>query len=225
MENGKTAGNETENLLFTKLYIGAVTFLPLTGIMIALIFYFGGRMLDGFSGMIFLGGTILEALWGGAAFILGVINVILSFLDYRKDPESCVRKLIVMKYGLVPFFALNYLILFLIGFVIAVVSMGISLLWYIPVFTFTTWACMIPGAFYGIQTIRLCRKEKGMTIFPAIVHGVLQFCFVVDVLDTMYLTIHEFGRGKKAAIVVAAIYGVLTAAAIIAECVIFVMSR
>lgn len=137
---------------------------------------------------------------------LGIASIINSFLVYERKPEACIQDWLRLKYGLIPFFIVNWLLLFAFGIVIGVFSGGFALLWYIPLFTFLTWLYMFPGAFYGIQALRLLRKQSDMSMIVLVLHGICQFTFFLDVLDTMYLSVRKFHRGKKAAAVVGSIY-------------------
>lgn len=60
-----------------------------------------------------------------------------------------------------------------------------------------TWLAIIPGAFFGIQVIRFTVREKKIGPGAAVLHGILQFVFLADVLDAMYLAVKKWGRGKK----------------------------
>ena len=71
---------------------------------------------------------------------------------------------------------------------------------------FASWLAIVPGAFYGIQVIRITYREKKTGIGAAIWHGILQFVFLADVLDAMYLAVKKWGMGKKSSVVIAVLY-------------------
>ena len=71
----------------------------------------------------------------------------------------------------------------------------------------SSWLVMVPGAFYGVQVIRLSYGEKKMGMGAALLHGFLQFNFLVDVLDAMYLAVKKWGMGKKSSVLIGILYG------------------
>ncbi len=62
---------------------------------------------------------------------------------------------------------------------------------------FFTWLMLLPGAFYAVQVIRMSILEKKCSPRTAIIHILLQFIFLVDVLDTMYISVKIHNKGKK----------------------------
>lgn len=167
------------------------------------------RISTGISVFIILYMVITVVLTG----IFGVINIVRSFRLFRSGQwELCAKNCMKLKYGMIPCFLINCYVLFLFGAVIWVLSSGASMIWYVPLAFLITWVYLFPGAFYGIQVIRICRKEKQKNLLWCFGHGILQFCFLVDVPDAAWLTARELGTGKKAARIVCG--GYLVAACI-----------
>ena len=54
--------------------------------------------------------------------------------------------------------------------------------------------------------IRLTRTAGKTGTFAALIHGIFQFTFFLDVLDSMYLAVVKYGRGKKSSAVIAVLY-------------------
>lgn len=174
---------------------------------------------------------LLAFLYWAAVFVLGVANILLSFRKYSLgDDIYCVNAMLILKYGLVCFFILNFLALFLIGVAALVGSRGTILLLFplvLPVLLFcvaVTWLLMLPGSFYGIQVIRLgraqgrfIRKEENISGQGkmAVLHGILQFVFLLDVLDAMYLAVMKWGMGKKSSTLVGGLYAAFLAGMVI----------
>lgn len=143
-------------------------------------------------------------------FVFGVCNIVRSFRYFWSGQrELCLANWMKLKYGMIPCFLINYGILFVLGGVIGILSMGFSLLWFIPLNSLITWLYLLPGAFYGIQAIGFCRKEKQKSPWWGLFHGALQFFFLADVLDTVYLTRKEFGAGKRVGTAILILYVVL----------------
>ena len=65
--------------------------------------------------------------------------------------------------------------------------------------------------FYGIQVIRITYREKKTGIGAAVWHGILQFVFLADVLDAMYLAVKKWGMGKKSSVVIGFLYVLMLA--------------
>ena len=68
---------------------------------------------------------------------------------------------------------------------------------FIFILMFFTWLMLLPGAFYAVQVIRMSILEKKCSPRTAIIHILLQFIFLVDVLDTMYISVKIHNKGKK----------------------------
>ena len=157
-----------------------------------------------------------------AVAVLGILNVVRSFRAYRqKDIRYCVNGMLILKYGMVLYFIINYVVIAMIvlagGLAAFVGSRGTILfarpfmlpgiLFFMTVLVIGTWLIMVPGAFYGVQVIRLSYGEKKMGMGAALLHGFLQFNFLVDVLDAMYLAVKKWGMGKKSSVLIGILYG------------------
>lgn len=153
--------------------------------------------------------------------IFGILNIKKSFQLYRKgDTVACMNGMLIHKYGLVIFFCANFIVL---GFWYGLFSMaavmgtrGLLLLFapvLLPVWVvglcvsiFATWLAILPGSIYGIQVIRMSYKAGKISLIAAILHTILQFFFLTDVLDAMYLAAGKWNRGKKSSLVIGAVY-------------------
>ena len=173
--------------------------------------------------------------WTGVT-VLGIFNMIQSFRSFKAGSVSeCVNGMLIHKYGLVVFFVNNFctiaLLMFSTGLIAMIASQG-TIIFALPFLlpwlfaaliaaSFFTWLAMIPGAFWGIQVIRFTRVQRGMSMGKAIFHGFLQFVFMADVLDAAYLSVKKWGRGKRSAAVICALYVLLVAGAVWSICRIF----
>lgn len=206
------------------LYIWLLTVLPIPWAVL-------GDWMDSFGrGVLVLLLFLLPVgLYRLAVLILGVMNVIKSFKMHKSgDAAGCVKGMLIHKYGLVIFFVVNFILMFLFYFVVTFGSLvgtrGLALLaapvllpWLTAAVVFTvfvTWLAIVPGAFYGIQVIRFTLREKKTGYGAAVWHGFLQFVFLADVLDAMYLAVRKWGRGKKSSVVIGVLYIAAVAALI-----------
>ena len=128
--------------------------------------------------------------------------------------------MLIHKYGLVVFFAVNFIVMFLFYFImtfgmligtkgLVLFAAPVLLPWLIAAIAFNvfaSWLAIVPGAVYGVQVIRFTVKGKKTGIGAAIWHGLLQFIFLTDVLDAMYLAVKKWGMGKRSSIVIMILY-------------------
>ena len=153
--------------------------------------------------------------------ILGILNMKKSFQLYRdEDTIGCINGMLIHKYGLVIFFCANFIVLcFWYGLFSMAAVMGTRglLLLFAPVLlpvwvvglcisAFATWLAILPGSIYGIQVIRMSWKAGKISLMAAILHTILQFFFLTDVLDAMYLAAGKWNRGKRSSLAVGALY-------------------
>ena len=153
--------------------------------------------------------------------ILGILNMKKSFQLYRDgDTVACINGMLIHKYGLVIFFCANFILLaFWYGLFSMAAVMGTRglLLLFAPVLlpvwvvglcisAFATWLAILPGSIYGIQVIRMSWKAGKISLMAAILHTILQFFFLTDVLDAMYLAAGKWNRGKRSSLAVGALY-------------------
>lgn len=110
--------------------------------------------------------------------------------------------MMTLKYGLIPFFLIHFISITFLFLTAFVASRGTILIAF-PVIvgliacgSLCTWLAMLPGAIYGVQTIRTARR-MGM-IGPKT--ALLQFIFLLDVLDTVYLSLVTFLTARPVAL-------------------------
>ena len=183
-----------------KLYIGLTTFLATFGFLWALLVIGADLVVEPMEKMgagaagywvfdVFLlrGMPILLLCTIVACIIVGIANVVCAFRNYRQTPELCMRNLKLLKFGMIPCFVINFIWMMCLGLGVAVASNLIGLAWFVPVAVIATWLYLLPGAFYGVQVVRIMRHRQGRGAGWCIFNGFLQFCFVLDVIDAAYL--------------------------------------
>ena len=165
-----------------------------------------------------LAGGLLYALF---LLLLGAANAICSFrMAQRGEIRFCINAMLILKYGLIPFFLLNCLFGLLVCLAFFVGTRG-TILFAFPVTVpflllavFSVWATLLPGSFYGLQVVRLGFRQGKLACPAAIFHLLLQFTFIADVFDAMYLSTKKWGMGKKSAAAVCMVF-LLGAAAVV----------
>ncbi len=151
-------------------------------------------------------------LWGYDNFIIWLIPVLLAFISWvanivltvlniknaywlysNKESIFLKKYMSALKLGAVPYFIINFI--FCAGLIFAVVASSrgliifspIPILFIIPIFL--TYGTVVSTSFYGLFFIASVLKEDKITIGKAIVHMLLQICFVLDIVDTIALLI------------------------------------
>lgn len=168
--------------------------------------------------LLLAGFFVFAFLYLAATFTLGILNILQSCQKYKQGNSIyCLNAMLILKYGLVAYFVLNF-VFYAFFCLIAIAASRGTILFAVPlypaigVFFFFiiggTWVGLLPGAFYGIQVVRFSRAQGKLTHGMAILHGILQFVFFLDVLDALYLSVRLWARGKKSAVFIGILYAV-----------------
>lgn len=152
-----------------------------------------------------MGYPIIALLYFAALIVIGTISILNSFKAYKEnDFEYCIKGFMILKYGLIPFFVVNFLSMAFLALVFLVASRG-TIIFAAPIFLLIgisfTWIAMLPSSFWGLQVIRFAVRD-GKIGKSKFLHIFLQFCFLLDLLDTVYLAAFKYRRGKVASILV-----------------------
>lgn len=151
-------------------------------------------------------------------YILGILNIWKSFSSYEEgDSTTLINRMLIHKYGLVAFFLFSFITLFIMyffagaaltfmtgGLIIPLMLPIMSVMIFFTVIAF--WLTILPGSFYALQVIRMTYKTRKISLGTAILHGILQFFFLADVLSAMYLAVVKWKRAKKSSIAVGIVY-------------------
>lgn len=170
--------------------------LPVAYIVLSLLVFFFGVWDFVVALLAFSSGFLVLLL------VLAVGNIVLSFLAVEKvHLLYCVRTMLVVRYGMIPFFILNTIsasILALAGLFSTWVVFRFAIIYWLA----SSFFFMLPGAFYGIRVIRLSLREKKISSTAAIFHGIAQFIPVAGLLDTAYLAVFKWKTGGKISIAI-----------------------
>lgn len=168
--------------------------------------------------LLLTGYFVCALLYLMAVFTLGVLNIAQSFQKYRQGEDIyCLNAMLILKYGLVIYFVLNFALYLFLGLLAVAASRG-TILFAVPLYPLfgvliffivaATWIGLLPGAFYGLQVVRFGRVQEKLTPSASILHGILQFIFLLDVLDALFLSVSLWDRGKKSAVIISILYAV-----------------
>ncbi len=147
-----------------------------------------------------LSGELVETLSSGIVVLIIVLyigNIVLSFLTVENvHPLYCVRTMLIVRYGVIPFFIFNTIItsfIILAGMFASLFFVRFAIIYWVS----SSFILMLPGAFYGIRVIRLSLREEKISRTAAILHGIAQFIPVAGVLDSAYLSVFKWKTGGK----------------------------
>ncbi|RGY97495.1 hypothetical protein [Clostridium sp. AM58-1XD] len=131
----------------------------------------------------------------GINIILGLANCVMAFVWCRqKNEEFLMDSMMIMKYGIMPFFIVYFLIAFVLGLVMVFIAGLIPAM----LFMWIDYCILFVGTMYAVSYMIAMVRSGRMTALAAVWHALLQFVFVLDVADTVYLTAWKRRRGRKA---------------------------
>ncbi|GFP77006.1 DUF6652 family protein [Clostridium fungisolvens] len=120
------------------------------------------------------------------------INTVNSFILFKNSDYNSMRKnMKALKFGVIPYFVINFIIYGLLFLLFFAASRGLILftpipfLFLIPVFF--AYLTVIFTSSYGLGFSLILYKEKMISTGKLVLHIILQLCFVLDVLDTIIL--------------------------------------
>lgn len=128
-------------------------------------------------------------------FIIGAAIILTSFFIYSPDNSvnyKCI--MLTVKLALIPAFVINFIFNFILilgsGIVLSFIMglLGPAFSAFIGIMIFAvTYVVMICPSFYTIAFLRTLHKQKRIPTWQFILHIILQFIFVADVIDALYL--------------------------------------
>jgi uncharacterized membrane protein YfcA len=126
-------------------------------------------------------------VWIVAYLTFSVINIIAAIKDYRnRNFELLYKKAKRIKFGLIPFWTINFLCYFIISCVIIPVGHGFGFL-IVPLFIFCSYTVLVVTSIFSIMYILKLKADKILTKKESIIHIILQLCFVLDIIGMIYL--------------------------------------
>lgn len=133
--------------------------------------------------------VVLALLWV-VALVLLLVDTVSEFRS--RDLPALRRSMQVMKFGMIPFFVLNwvFLVLFTTAFVGATRGLGLIMAW-VPVLW--TYAVFIPTSFYGWAYLMHLFRERRLGAGWFVGHVLAQGMFVIDVVSTIVLVTRTKG--------------------------------
>ena len=134
----------------------------------------------------------------------------------RRDSDQCIKAFLFFKYSSLPavlVFLDIFLVVLLGGIGLSFVLLVLPATLFIAPFFFAMSLVVAPlflglsfmgglaGLSYAICLILLSRKEKGWTLGQSILHFIFQCIPGFDILDSLYITLRYWNRGKILSII------------------------
>ena len=143
-------------------------------------------------------------LWFVIYLIVSIINIISILLDYRNNSsDRLFKKMKRVKITLIPFWIINFICYFPISVLGLLAGHGFGFL-IVPIFIFVSYMVLLLTSIFSISYLLNLRKNKIITGKQLIMHSILQLCFVIDIIDTIYIirkwgkqTVYKITKGKE----------------------------
>jgi hypothetical protein len=180
--------------------------------LIYLFFYFGSMVLSFADGVLTVWAVIL-----GSTLITGsgsIISVIKSKAKGTFDKENALKHITRVKLALIPVHFINYML--------GVTAVAVSgtpwtfwLLAFVPLFFIFACGILFTTSAHSLMAIINLRREGLITTKGLVFHSFLQFIFILDVLDCVYLYIKKYKQnyGKFKRILIPALLIIIPAVA------------
>ena len=129
---------------------------------------------------------ILTALTGLASVLFAIFYSIVA----ENTPamrKRMYRAALAFKLLTVPFFIVNFLVWAMIFGVVGFLPGGQILWLLLPLVQVLTFCVLAVTSSYSVSTVILFKKKRLIGAGQAVLHSILQFLFVIDVLDFIYL--------------------------------------
>ncbi|MDR0884418.1 MAG: hypothetical protein LBN05_07430 [Oscillospiraceae bacterium] len=135
--------------------------------------------------------TLLEFVGLAMLFaptVLAYISV-MALLKSAKDIQADIAKqrqlnalTLLLKLGVIPFFVLN----FLVCTTLLITPFGVAVAW---IGYLSAWLMLVPTSLFAVVGLSLQYNNRRVSFPTLLLHGVLQFIFVVDVMD--FFVVHD----------------------------------
>ena len=144
--------------------------------------------------------------------------------------DYCIKRFLFFKYTILPstlYFIFLALIIFVGGLSISILALVLPQMLFLapfilmvafilpPILLAISFIAALPGFVLAVGTVIISRKQKEMKLGSCVLHILLQFVPVVDMIDALYISLHYWNRAKKLAIITAVSAGILIVASII----------
>ena len=147
----------------------------------------GGMFWDGNSFPIV--SFILILICPFAYIIVSIINIFYAKKLIKQKCKEKLKKLTeVSKFGSIPFWIINFIILVIVGILGVVATRGAGII-FLPILMLLTYILFLGTSVFSISYIKLLYQEGEIVSLHKNMHIILQLCFILDIVDIIYLKI------------------------------------
>jgi len=129
------------------------------------------------------------AIWFVIFIVISIINIISVIRDYKKNnTEVLFKKMKRVKMGLIPFWIINFICYIPISIVFLFIPPGVLPLigWaFIPLFVLASYIVLCLSSSFSFSYLLHLKKNNILSTKQLVIHTILQFIFVVDIVDTI----------------------------------------
>jgi hypothetical protein len=130
---------------------------------------------------------ITLAIWFMAYIIISIKNIFYNkYLLINNDTDKLKKNAELVKFGAIPFWIINFIILALITIAAVMGTRGI-LMFFVPIPIFLSYIIFLGTSIFSISYIRLLYKEKVIVFKQMVIYIILQLIFCLDIIGIIYL--------------------------------------
>ena len=136
---------------------------------------------------------IFFGVWFFSYILFSIINIVSLFIDYKNNNIKLLfKKMKRIKLGLIPFWIINFICYLPISIFLIVVGHGFGFI-IVPIFIFASYTVLCLTSIFSVTYLKSLHKNGIITFKQCIIHSLLQFIFVIDIIDTIYI-IRKWGK-------------------------------
>jgi hypothetical protein len=103
---------------------------------------------------------------------------------------------VIGKFGSIPFWIINFIILVIVGILGVVATRGAGII-FLPILMLLTYILFLGTSVFSISYIKLLYQEGEIVSLHKNMHIILQLCFILDIVDIIYLKIKLTKKEKN----------------------------
>ena len=191
-------------------------------------FIISGMNYFNLNGWLFLGFNIAFLVAFITLLTVQIGRVLPEIRSGNKD--YCIKRFLFFKYTILPstlYFIFLALVIFVGGISVSLVAFVFPPMLFLapfilmaafilpPILLAISFIVALPGFVLAVGTVIISRKQKEMKLGSCVLHILLQFVPLADLIDALYISLHYWNRAKKLAIITAVSAGILIVASII----------
>ena len=123
-----------------------------------------------------------------------VANIIAAFISFIRSNCLSFKAVMIFKLSLIPFYVINFVI-WLIGSMVFHIALFV---WtFLPIVIAYTYFTIYGTSAHIIARLLYLRRNNIITTKQFVIHFILQIMFVLDIIDSIYLTVKYKGKQEQ----------------------------